>query len=84
MATDEIILQQGLQVNEAIGSIGAVNAYVSPGGVFEVKLFVKTDTEYERWIRIGDTFPVRDQTWKLDRVDNAEHDDWVIRLVRVE
>jgi hypothetical protein len=34
-------------------------------------------------VHVGDTFPVNDQTWKLDRVENPEGSDWTVVLTRV-
>jgi hypothetical protein len=34
-------------------------------------------------LQLGETFPVRDETWKLDRVEDASSPDWRVYLVRV-
>jgi Family of unknown function (DUF6406) len=35
-------------------------------------------------LRPGDTFPLREQTWKLDRVETSSGSDWTVVLTRVE
>ncbi|MFF3359406.1 DUF6406 domain-containing protein [Streptomyces sp. NPDC002917] len=49
-----------------------------------VALVVITDREQDYDLGIGDTFPVRDQTWKLDRVDNLPNPDWRVILRKIE
>lgn len=39
------------------------------GDSSEVILFVKDEGENEFTLRLGDTFPVGGQTWKVDRIE---------------
>ncbi|GLY74113.1 DUF6406 domain-containing protein [Actinoallomurus iriomotensis] len=85
MSVTEIHLGQGRQRNTSLGSFGVV--YVNPGkdgDPPEVLLSVDTDDEQDFKLRPGDTFPVRDQTWKLDRVETSSGSDWTVVLTRVE
>jgi Family of unknown function (DUF6406) len=85
MAANQIILRHGLQANVSVGSFGVV--YADKGadeGSPEVLLSVAADDEREHLLHPGDTFPVRDQTWRLDRVENPGGRDWTVTLSRVE
>ncbi|MGI5227767.1 DUF6406 domain-containing protein [Actinoallomurus sp. CA-142502] len=85
VSVTEIHLGQGRQRNTSLGSFGVV--YVNPGkdgDPPEVLLSVDTDDEQDFKLRPGDTFPVRDQTWKLDRVETSSGSDWTVVLTRVE
>ena len=84
MSADEIVLTHGIQVTRSFGSFSAFNAYLNSDGTIEVKLSVHGDTDYLQWFRLGDTFPVSGQTWKIEDVENASEEDWVVYLVRVD
>jgi hypothetical protein len=84
MEVNKILLWHGVQANEDIGSFGVFNAVALPDGTPEVYLAVTTDKEYEYTLHPGDTFPVRDQTWKLDRVEDPGGSDWTVVLTKVE
>lgn len=50
-----------------------------------VYLVVATDEEQEFKLGIGDTFPVRDDTWTFDRIEKpATGDDQYVILRKVE
>ncbi|MFB8087918.1 DUF6406 domain-containing protein [Streptomyces sp. NPDC055992] len=49
-----------------------------------VDLVVVTDQERDHLLGIGDTFPVREETWVLDRVENLPTLDWRVVLRKVE
>ena len=49
-----------------------------------VALVVVTDAERDYDLGIGDTFPVRDETWTLDRVENLPNPDWRVVLRKTE
>ena len=84
MPASEIVLRNGHLVHEEVGSFASYTPFISPSGGVEVKIFIKTDTESKRWYSVGENFSVRDQVWKLDRVENPGQDDWVAYLARVE
>jgi hypothetical protein len=84
MAATEIVLRHGLQANVSIGSFSVVYADEGPGGgPPEVLVSVAADGEHEYVLRPGDTFPVRDETWKLGRVENPGKHDWTVVLTKV-
>lgn len=80
---DEVWLSHGIQANEDIASFAAYSPGVLPDGTIQVKLAIKADAEYKHRLHPGDTFPIRDQIWKLDRVENPDKPNWEVRLVRV-
>ncbi|WNI20966.1 DUF6406 domain-containing protein [Streptomyces sp. ITFR-16] len=49
-----------------------------------VALVVLADGEENYDLGIGDTFPVRNETWALDRVENLPRPDWRVVLRKVE
>lgn len=84
MKAGEIALRHGIQVNIDLGSFSAYNAAVLPDGSTEVYLAISADGEHEYTLHPGDIFPVRDQIWKLDYVENSGQPDWLVVLRRVE
>ncbi|GLY74100.1 DUF6406 domain-containing protein [Actinoallomurus iriomotensis] len=84
MSSDSITLRNGLQANVSIGSFAIINVDAREGHPLVVRLGVVDDEEHRYNLHPGDTFPVRDQTWKLDRVENPGSPDWTIVLTRVE
>lgn len=85
MTTETIFLKHGRQRNMDIASFGVVYADEGrDGGPPEVLLAVEADGEHDFTLHPGDTFPVRDQVWKLDRVEDPGSRDWVVVLSRVE
>lgn len=41
------------------------------------------EEEHRYTLHVGDTFPVRDETWAFDRVDHLESEQWVVVLRKV-
>jgi hypothetical protein len=83
MPIEEIVLRHGRQRNLDVASLACIGTAISPDGTIKVKLNVATETDQQYFLHPGDTFQVRDQTWKLDRVENADKPDWEVHLVRV-
>jgi hypothetical protein len=84
MEADEIVVWHGVQVNRKLGSFSAYNAAVLPDGSTEVYLAITAGDEYEYTLHLGDTFPVRDEIWKLHHVENPGQRDWLVVLRRVD
>lgn len=80
---DEVVLRHGVQANLPAASLSAFNAYLHPDGTVQVKLAVHGASEFKKWINIGETFSVGDQTWKLDWVEGAGEENWKVYLGRV-
>jgi hypothetical protein len=80
-------LTHGTVVNYWTASFGCYTPVLLPDGAIEVLLIVmprESGSEEEHTLHPGETFPVRDQTWKLDHVENAEdRANWRVHIVRV-
>lgn len=74
MAIEEIGLGHGLLRSLGAGrKIGVVYLREGDeGGPPEVVVFVDDGREHDITLRPGDTFPVGDETWKLDRVEDPD------------
>ncbi|KIF05838.1 hypothetical protein PL81_10920 [Streptomyces sp. RSD-27] len=78
---NEVRLWHGMAEESDKGRFAVIYVYAPPGEPLTVRLAV-VDAEAERkyTLNVGDTFPVRDETWTLDRVDNPDSDEWVVIL----
>jgi len=83
MAFTEVTLHNGVEASAGIASFTCLAPMVYPDGRVAVTVDVAADAGHEYLLHPGETFPAHDQTWKLDRVDNAGTHDWRVRLVRV-
>jgi len=83
MSGTEITLRAGIQASTGAASFGCPAPLVYPDGRVAVPLDVGTDADHEYLLHPGDTFPVRDQTWRLAWVDNPGADNWTVCLVRI-
>lgn len=83
MAVEEIHLKHGLQRNTAFGSFAVIFVDAREGHPLTVKLVVVAEEECRHTLQPGDTFPVRDQTWKLDHVEGPATRDWTVVLTKV-
>ncbi|GAA4382455.1 hypothetical protein GCM10023088_48040 [Actinomadura verrucosospora] len=86
MAIEEIGLKQGTQTyieNEMkIGLVGARKG--TEDRPPEIALFVKDDSERDLILRPGDTFLIGNQTWRLERVEEAGWDKLGAVFARIE
>ncbi|MES9603867.1 DUF6406 domain-containing protein [Actinomadura sp. NPDC000929] len=86
MAIEEIGLKQGTQTyieNEMkIGLVGARKGTEERPP--EIALFVKDDSERDLILRPGDTFLIGNQTWRLERVEEAGWDKLGAVFARIE
>ncbi|MFD7757239.1 DUF6406 domain-containing protein [Streptomyces sp. NPDC059757] len=81
---DEVFLRHGVP-GERDGVTYVVRSVRVPKGLsVSVALVVVTDREQDYILGIGDTFPVRDETWALDRVENLPRPDWWVVLRKIE
>jgi hypothetical protein len=87
MPLEQAVLNHGTVVNGATARFACLSTYRLPGGTVEAKVIVmpdKADSEEVHLLHPGETFSVRDQTWKLERVENAEdRANWRVHIVRV-
>jgi hypothetical protein len=87
MTTQEIALAPNTQANRPIGSFSVIHVHAPQGQATTVRLAVGSDGEEARHsLTVGDVFPVQDQQWKLDRVEDLSSPtgDWTVVLSRVE
>jgi hypothetical protein len=83
MTLTEVTLRNGAEASPGTACLACLAPMVYPDGRVAVTVDVGTDGEHEYLVHPGETFPVRDQTWRLDRVDNPGTDDWRVLLIRV-
>ncbi|MGW6567321.1 DUF6406 domain-containing protein [Streptomyces sp. NPDC054975] len=60
-----------------------IRLYAPPGEPPSIRLVVAADEERTHLLYLGDTFPVRDETWKFERVGGLESERWVVLLRKV-
>jgi hypothetical protein len=85
MTLTELTLSNGDEASTEGISLACLTPMIYPDGRVAVSVDVGAESGdgREYLVHPGETFPVHDQTWKLDRVDNAGTGDWLVRLVRV-
>jgi hypothetical protein len=87
MPLEQAVLNHGTVVNGTTARFACYTPVVLADGTVEVLVIVmpdEMDSDEEHTLHPGDTFPVRDQTWKLDQVENVEdRADWRVHIVRV-
>ncbi|WP_374224470.1 DUF6406 domain-containing protein [Streptomyces sp. ISL-94] len=81
--TAEISLRHGVMTRAAIGRFGVIHVDARPGYPLTVRLGVVAGEERRYTLQPGDTFPVRDELWVLDRVEDPTG-DWRVYLRKVE
>ncbi|WP_030413054.1 DUF6406 domain-containing protein [Streptomyces sp. NRRL S-1448] len=84
MSVDTIQLWHGIQRHAGNARFSVGDIYRESDAMVRVRL-VSVATEVQRHIlRIGETFPVGDETWQLaDLTGWPSEDDWVVVLRRV-
>lgn len=84
MGVEEIRLRPGRQRNTSVGSFGVIFVDAREGHPLTVRLGVATgetaEEERRYLLHPGDTFPVGDRTWRLERVENPTTRDWTVVL----
>ncbi|MGW2018295.1 DUF6406 domain-containing protein [Streptomyces sp. NPDC001927] len=60
-----------------------VHLYAPAGEPLSIQLVVAADDERTYTLHVGDTFPVRDETWTFERVENLETERWLVLLRKV-
>jgi hypothetical protein len=82
-----IALSPNEQANRPIGSFSVIHVHAPKGQTPTVRLFVASgDTEARHSLAPGDVFPVQDQEWKLDRIEDlySPSGNWTVVLTRVK
>ncbi|GAA0273227.1 hypothetical protein GCM10010302_08560 [Streptomyces polychromogenes] len=80
---NEVRLWHGTAGESDDARFAVIHVYAPPGEPLTVRLAVAADGEQKYTLGVGDVFPVRDETWTLDRVDGPGSDDWVVILRKV-
>lgn len=83
MTINEIVLGPDGQRNTSFGSFGVIHVDAREGHPLTVRLAVETDEDRAYTLQLGDTFPVGDQTWRLERVENPDREAWNVVLTKV-
>lgn len=84
MTSNDIALAHDIQVTRDIGSFAVTWVDRRSGHPLTVELRVVTDELQRYTLEVGDTFPVRNETWKLARFDDDPDDKWLVLLTRVD
>ncbi|MEU2791079.1 DUF6406 domain-containing protein [Streptomyces sp. NPDC007100] len=84
MSVDTIRLWHGIQRNTENASFAVMDIYRESDASARVRLGVVTTEEQYHTLRVGETFPVGDETWQLaDLTGWPSEDDWIVTLRRV-
>ncbi|MFD4242211.1 DUF6406 domain-containing protein [Streptomyces sp. NPDC058525] len=81
--TTEIWLRRGIPHQEDFAFFGVIHVDARPDHPLTVRLGVNADEERRYTLEPGDTFPVRDELWTLDRVVDPSG-DWRVVIRKVE
>ncbi|WP_406480803.1 DUF6406 domain-containing protein [Streptomyces platensis] len=83
-SADTIGLWHGIQRNTENASFAVNDIYRESDASVRVLLRVAAPEVQHHTLRIGETFPVRDETWKLAELTGwPSEDDWTVVLRRV-
>ncbi|WP_371577838.1 DUF6406 domain-containing protein [Streptomyces sp. NBC_01314] len=83
MTVSQICLTAGIQRNTDIGSFGVIYVDARAETPLTVRLVVSGAEENRYNLHLGDTFPVGEDTWYLDRVEDPTG-DWAVFLSQAE
>ncbi|MEU7318676.1 DUF6406 domain-containing protein [Streptomyces sp. NPDC007083] len=87
MTTQKIALSPNIQANRPIGSFSVIHVYAPEGHAATVRLSVSSGGTGTRLDLVqGDIFPVQDQEWMLERIEDLHSPtgDWTVILSRVK
>ncbi|MEU9996033.1 DUF6406 domain-containing protein [Streptomyces sp. NPDC050848] len=83
MINDEVWLRHGVQGFSDTARFAVIHLHTPPGEPLTLRLGLVAEEEHRYTLHVGDTFPVRDETWAFDRVDHLESEQWVVVLRKV-
>ncbi|WP_425473579.1 DUF6406 domain-containing protein [Streptomyces tailanensis] len=87
MTVQVIALSPNTQANRPIGSFSVIHVHAPRDQAPTVRLSVESGgAETRHSLAPGDVFPVQDQEWKLDRIEDlhSPSGDWTVVLTRVK
>ncbi|MET8293323.1 DUF6406 domain-containing protein [Streptomyces sp. NPDC005180] len=79
----EISIRRGAPTRTSIAFFGVIDVDARPGHPLSVRLGFNDGEERRYTLAPGDSFPVQDETWALDRVEDPAG-DWQVILRKVE
>ncbi|MER7338901.1 DUF6406 domain-containing protein [Streptomyces sp. NPDC000075] len=79
----EVSIRRGAPTRTAVAFFGVIDVDARPGHPPRVRLGFDDGEEHRCTLVPGDTFPVRDETWALDRVEDPAG-DWQVIIRKVE
>ncbi|MCZ1006551.1 DUF6406 domain-containing protein [Streptomyces lydicus] len=83
-SVDTIGLWHGIQRNTGNASFAVMDIYRGSDASVRVRLGIVAAEEQFHTLRIGETFPVGDETWRLAELTGwPSEDDWTVVLRRV-
>jgi len=83
-SADTIHLWHGIQRNSEKASFSVGDIYRESDASVRVRLVTVAAEECSHILRLGETFPVGDETWQLaELTDWPSEDDWTVVLRRV-
>ncbi|MHB9757215.1 DUF6406 domain-containing protein [Streptomyces sp. BYX5S] len=83
-SADTIALWHGIQRNTGTASFAVMDIYREADAAVRVRLGIVADQEEYHTLRVGETFPVGEETWQLaDLTGWPSEDDWIVKLRRV-
>ncbi|KRD18973.1 hypothetical protein ASE41_19575 [Streptomyces sp. Root264] len=84
MVMSEVRLVHGIPAFEDGIQFGVIHVDARPGVPLTVRLGVAADDERRYTLEVGDSFAVRAENWKVDRVENPGSDDWCVVLKKTD
>ncbi|MFD8569822.1 DUF6406 domain-containing protein [Streptomyces sp. NPDC059639] len=82
---DTIGLWHGIQRNTGDASFAVMDIYRDSDGSVRVRLGIVAAEERFHTLRVGETFPVGDETWQLAELTGwPSEDDWIVTLRRIK
>ncbi|WP_158711130.1 DUF6406 domain-containing protein [Streptomyces albus] len=82
---DEINLRHGVPQELNGAAFAVIHVYAPKEAPLSVSLVVAAEEERHYDLGIGDTFPIRNETWMLDRVENLHTGgNWRVVLRKAE
>ncbi|MET7700993.1 DUF6406 domain-containing protein [Streptomyces sp. NPDC005485] len=79
-----LMLGHGVAGRVADARFITVQLHTPEGAPPVLTLCVVTDQERDYDLHVGETFPVLGDTWRLDRIDGIDTEDWQAILRKVE
>ncbi|TJZ54568.1 hypothetical protein FCH28_15855 [Streptomyces piniterrae] len=83
MSVDTIKLWHGIQRKSDNARFAVIDVYTESDASVRVRLGSVATEEQRHTLRIGENFPVGEETWQLADVKGWPGEDWIVELRRV-